>query len=590
MGQVDSTYNRSDKTNAGERANARPLRVLSLYILLTFVMTFPMILRLGDSLLSTDANALNDTFFSVWIFGWQSHQLAINPLQLFQGNIFYPFANTLAFSEIILPEALFYMPISMATGNPVLAYNVVVLGLFALNGLAMYLWAFEVLAPLNPRVSPRLAAFVAGLIFAFCTYKLGEIRHVQLLAAQWMPLTMMYLARGLRRPSIHNGFLTGLFFALNALSSLYYAVFLAVAMLIYAVVDFAWRRYAITRAHLIYAATGVVLILVLVVPLLLPFFQLESVYHFSAGRDPRLFAARPASYLASLGTSWLYGKATRDFYVLAKGQPLFPGITVLVLAILGTVAGWRLGEGRARQAIRILIVSLWVITLAAVVLSFGPFLMGGRDLNPLTLIRLPYWWLSRVLTPLASLNAPARFAVLVMLALSLLAAFGVQWLAGRFQRGPAVITAVVAALVLLEFASVPLPLTTVAAGDKIPGVYQYLASLEPGQPVVELPMGQPNFASQDRFVEYTYNSVYHWQPLVNGYSTFIPQEYYGLVGDIYNKTPAETVKRLKAWGARLIVLNSDKYPDPQAIHQSFGKLSTVEYLYDDGVHWLYRIK
>ena len=117
----------------------RPLRVhliaLFAYTLLAIVMTLPLALQLGSSLLGTDSNAINDTYFSVWIFGWQAQQLIADPLNLFQGNIFFPFPNTLAFSEIILPAALFYVPFEFATGNPVFAYNLVVLLTFPLNAI-----------------------------------------------------------------------------------------------------------------------------------------------------------------------------------------------------------------------------------------------------------------------------------------------------------------------------------------------------------------------------------------------------------------------------------------------------------------------
>ncbi|MCI0477506.1 MAG: hypothetical protein L0Y55_14765, partial [Anaerolineales bacterium] len=103
------------------------LFVLLVYSVLTLAMTFPLALHLGDQLLGTDSNALNDTYFSVWIFGWQAHQLVADPLNLFQGNIFYPFQSTLAFSEIILPGALLYLPFAYFTHNPIFAYNLVVL-------------------------------------------------------------------------------------------------------------------------------------------------------------------------------------------------------------------------------------------------------------------------------------------------------------------------------------------------------------------------------------------------------------------------------------------------------------------------------
>jgi len=364
------------------------------YSALAVLMTLPLALYMSDHLLGTDSNALNDTYFSVWIFGWQAHQLIADPLNLFQGNIFFPFQNTLAFSEIILPGALMYLPFAYATQNPVLAYNLVVLLSFPLNGFAMYLYAldwFQFQAD-NPAAAhdaaqvdhraTQFAAFIAGLIFGFCTYKMGELRHAQLLLALFMPLTLLYVTRFTRRPNARNGFLTALFFVLNALASLYYAVFLAFAIVLYVIVDLALRRYRITRAHLAYGALTAVGATLALLPFVLPLLQIEREFNFSAGRNPRLFSARPYSYIATPTSQWLYGNLTRAFYAASKGQPLFPGVVATILSVVG-VASLLARKNRA-----------WIFpTLLALLglgLSFGPDLILGRTTVAALPFPLPY--------------------------------------------------------------------------------------------------------------------------------------------------------------------------------------------------------
>lgn len=576
--------------------------VFILYTLLAIGMTAPLAFHMGDHLLGTDSNAVNDTYFSIWIFGWQAHQLIADPLNLFQGNIFYPFQNSLAFSEIILPGALFYLPLEYATGNPVLAYNLIVLFSFPLNAFAMYLLAVDWLgrgdgerrredqgkeqdAIRHPLFAIRyphvIAAFVAGVVFGFCTYKMGELRHVQLLLALFMPLTLLYVARFLRAPNFHNGFLTALFFGLNALASLYYAVFLAFAVALYLVVEFVGRRFRITRAHLIYGAMAVGIAVILVLPFLLPFFRLERQYNFSEGRDPRLFSARPASYLASPTSQWLYGAVTRPFYVASKGQPLFPGLAVLALGVVGLLV-------TLRAKPRVWVFPL-VLALMGMVLSFGPDLILGRSSEPALPFPLPYHYLALVISPLKSLNAPSRFVVLTMLALALLAAYGVRWLVEQKPRFGWAIAVVCMGVMALEFAPAPLVLQPVAAGANISPAYLFLAQQPSGQPVVELPMGKPTFAEQDKYVEYTYNSVYHWQPLVNGYSTFLPPDYYALVQDVQRFPSKRAVKRLRKWGVEWMVVHSDRYPNADKLRKELNGQPNIEHVQDFGAIWLYRI-
>lgn len=603
------------------------LVVFLLYTLIAIGVTAPLALHLPDHLLGTDSNATNDTFFSVWIFGWQAHQLIADPLNLFQGNIFYPFQNSLAFSEIILPGALLYLPLAYASGNPILAYNLVLLLTFPLTAWAMYLLALDWMGRAadsrwqmadsgkttdNGRETgdesrpttddglqtaaenecpkgdtrfgirdTRYAAFLAGLVFAFCTYKIGELRHIQLLMAMFMPLTLLYLGKFLRAPNFHNGFLTALFFALNALSSLYYAVFLAFAIALYLVVEFVLKHFRITRDHLIHGGIAAVIAIVMVLPFLLPFFRLERQYNFSEGRDPNLFSARPASYLAAPASQWLYGNLTRGFYVAAKGQPLFSGIAALILGVVGIFALWR-AKSRA-----------WIfpllLALMGVVLSFGPFLILDRTTNPAFRYPLPYYFLSLVVSPLKSLNAPARFVVLTMLALGLLAGYGALWLMRRAPRYALPIAAACAVLILVEYVPAPLRLAAVDAGANISPVYTFLAQQPPGEPVVEIPMGKPEFADQDKYVVYTYNSLYNFQPLVNGYSTFLPPDYYALVRDVQNFPTKASIKRLKKWGAEWVIVHSERFPKPDKTRQRLDKLKNIVHVQDFGNVWLYRI-
>jgi hypothetical protein len=585
------------------RPNRLHLLVLLLYSLLAVLMTLPLALHLGDRLLGTDSNALNDTYFSVWIFGWQAHQLIADPLNLFQGNIFFPFQNTLAFSEIILPGALLYLPFAYASGNPVFAYNIVLLLTFPLNAFAMYLYALDWLRRTDARRGTsnaqrearhaihepqsaignrQSAAVIAGILFAFCTYKMGELRHIQLLMAMFMPLTLMYVARFVRQPTWHHAWLSALFFVLNALASLYYAVFLAFAVALYLVVALALRRYRITRAHLAYGGIAVAGAVIVLAPFLLPFWRLEREFNFSAGRDPRLFSARPYSYLAAPASQWLYGNLTRAFYIASKGQPLFPGIAASLLGLIGFLALLR-AKSRA-----------WIFPVLLAwmgfVLSFGPDLVLGRVTTPALPFPLPYHFLALVVAPLKSLNAPSRFVVLTMLALSMLAAYGAYAWMQRAPRWRTAIAFACALLMVLEYLPAPLRLQPVAAGAQIAPVYSFLAQQPRGQAIVEVPMGRPTFADQDKYVEYTYNAVYHLQPLVNGYSTFIPPAYYALVRDMQNFPTNATVNRLRRWGAQWIVVHSDAYAQPQQLRRKLDRLKGLEHVQDFGALWLYRIR
>ncbi len=559
------------------------LLALACFCLLTVGMTFPLAFRLNDGLLATDSNALNDSYFSIWIFGWQAHQLIADPLNLFQANIFYPFPNTLAFSEIILPGALLYLPFAYVSGNPLFAYNVVLFLTFPLNAFAMYLYALDWFAHSNLETRhSKLPALLAGLIFAFCTYKIGELRHIQLLMSMFMPLTLMYVARFLRAPNFHNGFLTALFFALNALSSLYYMLFLAFAVALYLGVDLVQRRFRLTRAHFVYGIVSLGIASILIIPLLLPFFRLEREFNFSAERDPRFYSARPASYLATPRSQWLYGELTRPFRVASKGQPIFPGIVAVALALVG-LGALLVKKNRAW-------IFLLLLALMGFVLSFGPDLLLGRTGEALLHFPLPYFALAKLVPPLNSLNAPSRFVVLTMLALSLFAAYGARTIAQRAPRWHTPLVCLFAGLILLEYIPAPLQLETIAVDTHVSPAYRFLAQEPRDQAVVELPMGEPTFVDQDKYVVYLYNSLYHLHPLVNGYSTFIPPDYYALVRDVKPFPKNQALRRLRKWGAVWLVIHADRYENADKVRKKLDKQKKLEHVQDFGEIWLYRVR
>src|SRR3972149_4991126 len=74
---------------------------LSLYFLVAIIATYPLILRATDHVFGTGTPMLN-----IWAMAWVNHQLPLDPWHLFDGNVFYPYSRTLAFSEHLFVPAL----------------------------------------------------------------------------------------------------------------------------------------------------------------------------------------------------------------------------------------------------------------------------------------------------------------------------------------------------------------------------------------------------------------------------------------------------------------------------------------------------
>jgi hypothetical protein len=136
-----------------------------------------------------------------------------------------------------------------------------------------------------------------------------------------------------------------------------------------------------------------------------------------------------------------------------------------------------------------------------------------------------YRLLYAIVPPLHSVRVPARFGMLVVLTLALLAGTG----AGRLMsRLPNVRARTVAAVCL----TIAFVVDVWPQYDRLPvwrlppSIY---AALPPtGSVLFEFPVHLP----ADRFSEnlpYMYFSMWHWRPMVNGYSGFIPASYGSLL-------------------------------------------------------------
>lgn len=72
--------------------------ILFAFGILTILMTYPTLLYLNSAV-----RDYGDSLLNTWIIAQNAHHILIGePFQLFEGNIFYPYHHTLAFSEHLL--------------------------------------------------------------------------------------------------------------------------------------------------------------------------------------------------------------------------------------------------------------------------------------------------------------------------------------------------------------------------------------------------------------------------------------------------------------------------------------------------------
>lgn len=547
---------------SGRRRHLLPVLI---FILAAIILTYPLAFQLSIAV-TDDA----DPLLNAWILAWNAHILPRNPLDLYHANDFYPYSNTLAYSETLLGLAIFTTPLIWLTDNPILAVNLATLASYALSGIGMYALAYRF-------TRRRGVALIAGMAFAFNPFRFGHIEHVQLLSAQWVPFTLLFLDRLVHRPTWRNVFGLTFFFNLQMLSCYYYALFLAIAVGILGVGYLLAEQQRFNRQLIGCLALFGIVTLAIQIPLSLPYFRVAESMSFERTIET---AARGGAdltdFITTPPTNRLYGAATASL----RGEQwwehvTFPGLTVALLALIGAVC-----PPAAARRTRWLYLAL---ALTMGVLSLGPalYLDGRMLLEP-----LPYRLFFEYIPGFKAIRQPARFHMFTMVGLSLLAGLGGQALLNRVSaRWQRVLPVVCLALITAENLYIPIALTPVLRPAEIPPVYTWLADEAGPGPVLELPILMDVGGVESPRLYY---STRHWRRLINGYGGFFPPTYaYFLFFD--REFPAQPYDWIVGLGVRYVILHRWQFPAAELRRidddlRDFAGLRLVAEFADDQVY------
>jgi Protein of unknown function (DUF3108) len=509
-----------------------------MYGLAAVAFTWPLVLQ-PRSLLGADADPTGDPSLYLWTLGWNLKTLSAHPTWLltgrvFDANVFFPAQNTLAYSDHLLLQSLVLWPLFALTGDIVLCYNLLFAGSLVAAALAMHVLARTV-------VGSEWAACVAGFIFGFAPYHFTHLGHLQLQALYWLPLSLLFLHRLFSddrgRGSGADTVALGVVMGLQTVSSVYYGVIGGVGVVCAAVaLALLMRRLRDWRLMLRGLAAAAIAILV-ALPWSIPYLQVKR--EVGAGRN--LFEASHASavlasYVQAPAENLLYGRT--GWLRPAAGQrlprkdgpeqALFPGFCALALAGLGLMAAPRpLRKTAAAHAI---------VGLAGLVLSLGP-----DGIRPL------YAALYQALVGMEAIRAPARFSVLTLSAVAMLAAVAIRAMEVRAARARRLAVSALLAIIALEFTNGSMafpaaPTLTSNAGRWLRG--------QPGSgAVICLPMSF-EIGSNTRCM---LQSLEHGRSIVNGYSGLRPPYFDALV-DVMSQMPSsEALLALHELGVEYVV-------------------------------------
>ena len=225
----------------------RGAAVVLFYSALTVFFTWPLAPDLLTRLVSHF-----DPPFSAWRLARVVHNVS-EGRPLFDGEIFWPARQTLAYSDAMLAQAALAWPL-LATGlTPLAVLNVLTLAGVAGSATAAYVLARRLTGHTG-------GALGAGLVFAFAPYRRDHLQHVELQWALWTPLALWAWHRALDGGRARDGLLCAAFVLLQLLSCIYYGMFVAVALAVICPLTLVWRRGGLGRGALGGLSAGLVVV------------------------------------------------------------------------------------------------------------------------------------------------------------------------------------------------------------------------------------------------------------------------------------------------------------------------------------------
>jgi len=525
----------------------RPWAGALIFLALSLAVTWPLAPGLGRAVPSD----YGDPLYAAWAIAWVGHQIGRilrGDLQalvhFFDANQLHPEPGTLALSDHFIGQALPLAPVFWISGNAVLGLGLAYLVAFWLCGFCMWLLVREL-------TGSSLAGILAGSVFAFNEFfTTFELAHLQVLSAQWMPLTIFGLHRYFARGSGTGLAIAALSIVMLNLSSGYYLVMFPPFVALYVAWEMTSRRPwrdAATWRHL--AAAGVA-VTIATAPFVWPYLQARQ----------RFVMTRTVEETSTMA-------ATVDGYLDSSRR--LAGVYACAAIALGAWIRSRFGRASARLP---LVGFACVAAGLAAWLSLGPAPRWGTDTYPALGL---YHAVQASVPGMSSVRVTARFAVVFLVFFSLLAGHGAALLARVRVVGPALVLALAASTILLS-APRPFPLDHqdrpaeahppapyLTPGGPMPAVYRYLRSLPASTVVTELP-----FTDLWYNTRYLLFSTYHWHPLVNGFTSFFPPAYVERVRWLVNpvRTPDEAWRALRSGQTTHVVVHTGAW-DAEYVRQ-----------------------
>ncbi|MGB9599456.1 MAG: hypothetical protein ACPL7I_02795 [Myxococcota bacterium] len=494
---------------------------------------YPFSLNLKDS----SPDNPDDLLLNSYILKWEYQKIfSLDFKNYFNTTYYYPYPDTLSFTEHHTISQLFFIPLYTIIKNEVLTHNIIVFLLLVLAGLSMYIFIFYI-------TNSFLSAILSAILFSFVPYRYTHLVHMNVL--HWWVIPLLFLSFYIfsQRLDIRSAIFFGVSLLCQFLWSNNMTAFFIVPFGLY-FIFIAYNQKVIFNIRFYIYLTGILLfVLIISLPFILPYLRLRDEMFFERFmHDIRYYSPQLSNFLGVHETNILWGKLLKNY---GKWECfLFPGITFLFFFICGLFSVF------FNKQYRGYIIFFSLVAVICFTLSLGPYINGLQG-N----IKGPYYLLWRFIPGYYGIRVPTRFAIFMYFAMSASVAFFIAGIIDRLKEsrflkvlfGSAVI--ILSVFYILE-GSHRIVIRTPSNHPEYDPIYKKLRELPYGV-VFEYPAFK---AYKD--AAQTFASLYYNKPTYNGYSGWNSKPLENLCDAVKNYSAPQFINLLKDLNIRYFVLRS----------------------------------
>ena len=481
--------------------------VISIFFILTIILTFPVILDFNSEL---PGEGCHDKCHMMWRIWWADYSFE-NNLEFGNTNyIFYPDGTSIGGNLALFTTGVGWM-IFKLTNNLISVYNTLFFVGFAFGGYSAYLLA-------NHFNRNFYSSIIAGVVFTFSTYHLMHSgHHIGLSMIGWIPLYILFLFKIQSQNSILYSVLGGIILFLVGITHLYYFVIVMIFSFIFLGIFLLKKKNISNKIFVKQFSIVLIIGIMLTAGFSYSTFFSDGEFEKKPLWEHEMFSVSIENLImpSPKHTTQIYSdyELLYVFHALAGNpdvgnrsmeQMVYLGYVVILLSTIALI------KFRRQHA------WFWAsVGGLFVLISLGPEL---RFFNTLTGIILPERILYEFVPGWDSIRAPARFIVIANISLAILSSYTVYSLMKKnvfSNKTKYVIFSIIIVAILIDFSFSPMDTKEMNVHE----IYNEIKLDQTEFTILELPLGgyaENNLISAPIFM---YFQTIHEKQIIGGYES-----------------------------------------------------------------------